>query len=190
MSREGRLLLITALTYIAFATYNLFTLGTFLFPFPLNEPALFVICLQLAYWYREHRTDALFLSLIGVFALASGMVFWETILSHEQLFQFYERAIPDLLLLTFYISVSVLMVRTLFKAGAGLSRQGIILSLALLATAVILNVPYLFLPAYVLMIFAYAAGKLPRDGIFWLWAFLTFFEFVKGSMYVFSGALF
>ncbi len=178
MTREGRLLLLTVLTYTLYAFSIWTSKGLFIFPFPLNEAVIFVITAQLAFQSRKELLNALHIALIGIVALLTSFPFWEIVLSEERLALFYTSGWPDLLLLVFYVLLAVLMIRTVIAQNRWPAFLFGGIALAVLVTSLVLSEPLWMLPAYLLM--TVSIGIRPALGVVsWIWPFLVFLESVR-----------
>jgi hypothetical protein len=95
MTREERAVAIAGLTFFMFA-FSIFKRdGSFVFPFPLNEFAVFVVSFLFLVWHP--RGGALpylffFSSLAGVFG---SLIFWETVLSVTEFERFLNYTVVD-----------------------------------------------------------------------------------------------
>lgn len=187
MKPEGRLLFLTALVYIMYAAMGFFTQGILLFPFPLNEIVLFIVCIPLVYWTRQEKANALHIGLIGLFALLGSIIFWEVLLSPAQLFEFSQTGWSDLFLFLHYVLIALLMFRTLLAEKETPMRIACILAILGIASALILSFGLLLLPAYLLLLFVVSLrpvlGKIQI-----LWGFLVLFEVVKVVSLLINGS--
>lgn len=109
MTREERAVAIAGLTFFMFAL-SIFTRdGSFVFPFPLNEFAVFVVAFLFMVWHpRAGSLPYLFFfsSLAGVLGSA---VFWETVLSVTEFERFLSFTVVDWARLTAALFLVVAM---------------------------------------------------------------------------------
>ncbi|OFZ08357.1 MAG: hypothetical protein A3D92_03020 [Bacteroidetes bacterium RIFCSPHIGHO2_02_FULL_44_7] len=187
MKPEGRLLFLTALVYAMYALTGLVTQGILLFPFPLNEIVLFVVCVPLVYWTRHEKGNALHLGLIGLFSLLSSIIFWEVLLAPTQLYDFAQTGWSDLFLFLHYVMIALLMFRTLFAEKETPMRIACILAILGIVAALTLSFGILLLPSYLLILFVVSIrpvlGKIQI-----IWGFLVFFELVKVLSILINGS--
>lgn len=158
MTKEARLIFITALTVIFYALSIYLTQGAFIFPFPLNEAILLIVVLQYSYWHRAKRMLSLLILSIGVFSFLSNEVYWSFVLNDTQMHQFSNALYTDVFALLAALSILVFALLTLkhqkqilaqictvlFIAGfigsiSFLPPNYTFLSLLMMATGVIIN---------------------------------------------------
>ena len=69
MTKEVRVLFLTALTLSVYAVSIYLNQGALIFPFPLNELILLVVAIQFAFWHHNKRIPTLYILGFGVYSL-------------------------------------------------------------------------------------------------------------------------
>lgn len=177
MTREGKTLLLLTLTYVLYAMSILLSQGSFIFPFPLNGFALFVITVQLAWWNKSDLLPAITVGLIGLSSLISSPPFWEIWLNSEALIKldeinFYPIAFLTHSILTLvYLSLSTLKFKNSTLTWISLVAGAGILGGGLFASHLSLALSFLLIAGSLLL-------KRKLEGLNWIWAFMFFFNLI------------
>lgn len=177
MTRESKTLLLLSLTYLLYATSIFLSQGTFIFPFPLNGFALFVITLQLAWWHKNEPPYAFTVTLIGLSSLIASPPFWEIWLSNESLLHLEEINFYSIVYLIHLMLIIVYLFISLMQF-----KDAMLITISLIATTGIiigfLLASYLVLSLSFLLIFSALVLKGKVTGLNWIWAFLLFFNVI------------
>jgi hypothetical protein len=116
MTKELRLISITALTLIIYALSIFFDKGAFLFPFPLNQFIVFAVAAQLAYWhFKSMKPPVILMVLIGVFGTLGNEFYWPILLSDAKMMWFSDTIITDVFQLLHGIAILSLAFLFLIK---------------------------------------------------------------------------
>lgn len=177
MTRENRLIFLVALTYCIYGASIYFNQGSFILPFPLNEPVIFIACMQFAWWKKNDRLPSILLVALGFLALLSSVYFWEIIFSTEKLVLFYETTWSDLFTLGFYNVLSILAIILTLRQVNLFSILVLANFLICISLGVIYFAPIFILIAYTLMLGSNIIAKNKR--YYPIWALLLLLEGFK-----------
>jgi len=115
MTKEQRLITISTLTLVIFATSIYFRQGVFVFPLPINSFIILIVALQFTWWNKNQLFPALLLIFIGITSVLGTEVFWTLFISDEAMLQFSETATTDLFSLFKLLGLITLSVATAIK---------------------------------------------------------------------------
>jgi hypothetical protein len=96
MTKEVRLLFLTALTLVFYAASIYFSQGALIFPFPLNELILLIVSIQISIWHYKKRIPTLYILGISLFAFLGNEVYWSFIIDDEKMYSFSSLPITDI----------------------------------------------------------------------------------------------
>lgn len=96
MTKEIRVLFLTALTLIFYAASIYLSQGAFIFPFPLNELIFLVVCVQFSIWHYKKRIPTFYILGISIFAFLGNEVYWSFILDDQNMYSFSSLPITDI----------------------------------------------------------------------------------------------
>jgi len=113
MTKEARLIFLTALTIVFYALSIYLSQGAFIFPFPLNEAILLIVAVQFSYWHRAKSFLSLLILSIGLFSFLGNEIYWSFVLSDIQMHQFSEGIYTDVFKLLAALSILILAFLTL-----------------------------------------------------------------------------
>lgn len=178
MTREGKTFLLLILTYVLYATSIFLSQGAFIFPFPLNGFALFVITLQLAWWNKDYTLNALAVALVGLSSLIGSPPFWEIWLNNESLLLFEESGfytmmfqIHSILIIVYLILATRSSKDPMLIGVSFITAVGIIIGM-LLASYLVFSLSFSIIGVSYLL-------KNNLKGLNWIWAFLAFFNLIN-----------
>ncbi len=89
MNREERAVAIAGLTFFMFGLSILLKDGAFVVPFPLNEFALLIVSFLFMIWHPKKGALPYLFFFSALAGVLGSLVFWETVLSMENLMNFY-----------------------------------------------------------------------------------------------------
>lgn len=108
MIREVRIVTLAILVLLAYSTFIFIDQGSFIFPFPLNEIVFLIVSFQFFLWNRKKSPVLSWMFLLSSFiGMLTSQFFWTMVYDAAHLENFYESIVPDLILLTFYLSLLV-----------------------------------------------------------------------------------
>jgi len=110
MNKEQRLITISTLTLVIFATSIYLRQGAFIFPIPLNPFIILVVALQFAWWNKKQLFPSLLLIFIGIFSVLGTEVFWSFFISDEMMVRLSESITTDLFSLGAFIGLILLAI--------------------------------------------------------------------------------
>ncbi|MEJ6617483.1 MAG: hypothetical protein QNL61_11305 [Crocinitomicaceae bacterium] len=96
MTKEVRVLFLTALTLAVYAVSIYLNQGALIFPFPLNELILLVVAIQFAFWHHKNRIPILYILGISLFGFLGNEVYWSFILVDQKMYTFSALPITDI----------------------------------------------------------------------------------------------
>ena len=100
MTKEQRLITISTLTLVIFATSIYFRQGVFVFPLPINSFIILIVAIQFTWWNKSQLFPALLLIFIGITSVLGTEVFWTIFISDEAMLQLSETVTTDLFTLS------------------------------------------------------------------------------------------
>lgn len=156
MTREARLIFITALTLLIYALSIFFDKGALLFPFPLNHAIILIVAGQISYWnFKTHKVASILMLTIGLFGLLGNEFYWAIFLNYESMAWVSEGIITDVFQLLSGITTIILGIyfairqksklNYLFSALFGLSIIGGLIVSSPLESSILLFVGYLIM---------------------------------------------
>lgn len=95
MTREERAVAIAGLTFFMFALSIYTSDGSFVFPFPLNEFAVFVVAFLFMVWNSRKGSLPYLFFFSALAGVLGSPVFWETVLSVTEFEHFLDYTIID-----------------------------------------------------------------------------------------------
>jgi len=96
MTKEVRVLFLTALTLSAYAISIYVNQGALIFPFPLNELILLIVSIQFSIWNYKKRTPTLFILGVAFFAFLGNEIYWSFILEDKAMYSFSSLPLTDI----------------------------------------------------------------------------------------------
>ena len=105
MTREVKTIFLVALSLTIYATYTLIVQGGFVYPYPLNSFIFLAIALQFSFWHRRQAVIALPVILVGILGVLENQIFWEMVLSTEDLEKFMHQPAIQWINLAYGLSI-------------------------------------------------------------------------------------
>ena len=96
MTKEVRIIFLTALTLFVYAISIFVNQGAFIFPFPLNELILLIVAVQFSIWHYKKRIPTLYIIGISLFAFLGNEVYWSFVLEDQTMYTFSSLPITDI----------------------------------------------------------------------------------------------
>lgn len=166
MIREERTSFLAGLTLLIYAFLQWIEKGIFLFPFPLNEPIIFIVYFYLLFLNNWKLTyDIFFLGLAVIFKMFSQQLFWSFFLSNESLELLYEGIWTDLFYLLYAISWIIFSIFYFRKQGQRISYLFIFILLIPFFLGVLLNHPIFEILSFVIFIGMSRYNKVERKNL-------------------------
>lgn len=111
MNREERAVAITGLTFFMFGLSIYMSDGSFVVPFPLNEFALLLVSFLFLIWHPKKGALPYLFFVSTVTGVLGSVVFWETVMSAEDLITFLDRTVVDWARITqgFFLVVAMIV---------------------------------------------------------------------------------
>lgn len=178
MTREGKSLFLLALTYILYAASILLSQGNFIFPFPLNGFAFFVVALQLAYWNKDEFIRSVIIVLIGFSSLIGSPPFWEIWSNNEFLSLLEELGFYSFIFLTHSALILLFLILSIAKENDRIIRSLSLTTIVGIILGTILG-SYLVLSLSFLLIAITFILKRQMKGLNWIWTYLLFFSLIN-----------
>ena len=123
MSREARSIFLVVLTFVIYATTEkLKENGAFIFPFPLNPFFFAAVAFYFSYLHRNKREALIIVMPVAVFGVLSSKIFWEVILSIDQLGSFLNYPWIYWFHLFYGIAITIWGAYVVFKQNDSLAR--------------------------------------------------------------------
>lgn len=111
MNREERAVAITSLTFFMFGLSIFLSEGSFVVPFPLNEFALLIVSFLFMVWHPKKGALPYLFFGSAVAGVLTSKVLWESLLSNQDLYEFFE----DYTVINLaYLTQAVLLVSSMF----------------------------------------------------------------------------
>lgn len=105
MQKEDRVVFIVALTLFIYAFASLLQVGSFIFPFPLNNLILLIVAAQFFYWNRKQGFPAMLILFTGLLATIGTGHYWSIFLDHNAMTSLTESLITDVFMLCSYLCI-------------------------------------------------------------------------------------
>jgi len=154
MIREERTVFLTILTFVLYSFIQLWEKGTFIFPFPLNEIAVFIVFLYFVYLNKK-KLDVIWMAvgLVCFFKLLSHQFIWSIFLPNEKLELLFTGIMTDILYLLYSISFivfTILYTKSIENKNLLFTRIGILIIFSL---GVLINQPILEVLSFFILYF-------------------------------------
>lgn len=124
MTKEVRVLFLTALTLALYAFSIFLSKGAFIFPFPLNEAILLIVAIQFTIWHYKHKISTLYILGISVFAFLGNEVYWSFLLDDQKMYSFSSLPVTDIFKLLSAICIIGFGVTTFLAQKKTMARVG------------------------------------------------------------------
>lgn len=96
MTKEVRILFLTALTLFVYAISIYFNQGALIFPFPLNELIVLIVAIQFSIWHHKKRIPTVFILGISLFGFLGNEVYWSFVINDLNMYTFSALPVTDI----------------------------------------------------------------------------------------------
>lgn len=176
MNREERAVALAGLTFFMFGLSVLLKDGAFVVPFPLNEFALLIVSFLFMIWHPKKGALPYLYFGSALAGVLGSKVFWETVLSMENLITFYEDyTVVDLANLTQGVLLVSAMIVYFISYREWYFKMVILTAIVLYGYGFVVGIPnYMLLSFIVLMVLNILKPVRQPFQLMWVLYFLLF----------------
>ena len=177
MEPEKRVIVGVTLTQLMYTIFMVISDGTIIFATPLNPILFGFTALYFSILNIKKRGMTLLMLILGFLSIISSPLFFEILLSGEQLTNFYATPLPDLVSLSFALTILIFAGLVIYKQASLVSRILMMSFIIVFAGLQVSNNIHLLVFPYFLSLISSQLDKQLKP-FHMLWILLFIFEFM------------